>query len=272
MLEARGVTIAYGRRVAVAGADLRIGAGELVALCGPNGSGKSSLIGVMSGDLKPDLGEALIGGAPVAAFSVAALARRRAALEQSPTLSAPFTVAVLAGLAIPREVPPAVAAEIAARAMAAVGLAHRADERVHSLSGGQQRRAHLARALAQLEAGRSLGGGEALTLDEPTAGLDFAHQIRAMRAARVAADSGAAVLAALHDLSLAAAFADRIVLMRAGRIVTDEAPRAALSSDRLSEIYETPMCLFEAPDGGLCAVPSYLSPPFHSGASRCLSP
>ncbi|MFV0475806.1 MAG: hypothetical protein ACK5MQ_16610, partial [Pikeienuella sp.] len=173
--------------------------------------------------------------------------------------------------------PPAEAEAITSRALEAVGLANRTAERVRALSGGQQRRAHLARALAQLEAGRSRGEGFALLLDEPTAGLDFAHQIGAMRAARAAADQGAAVLVALHDLSLAAAFADRIALMRAGRVLADGAPAAALSETLLSDVYETPMRLFHSPDGALCAAPAYPAiPPIPGeaaeGASRCISP
>ncbi len=260
MIEARALRVVYGGSTAVDGVSLVVRPGEVVALCGPNGSGKSSLIGALAGDIRPAAGAAWIDGVAVLAMTPAGLARRRAALEQSPTLAAPFTVRALAGLAIPREIPPGEAAAIARRAIEAVGLAARADAPSPTLSGGQQRRAHLARALAQLEAGRRLGGGRALILDEPTAGLDVAHQIAALRAARRAADEGAAVLAALHDLSLAAAFADRIVLMRAGRIVADAPPAAVMTASRLREVYETPMNVFAAPDGALCAAPVYAAP------------
>ncbi|QIE55628.1 ATP-binding cassette domain-containing protein [Pikeienuella piscinae] len=269
MLEARGISVAFGRRRAVVAADLDVGAGELVALCGPNGSGKSTLIGALAGDIAPGAGEAVIGGEDVRALSAAHLALRRAALEQNPSLAAPFSVFALAGLAIPLAIPPAEAVEIVRRALDSVGLADRASDGVAALSGGQQRRAHLARALAQLDAGRRAGFGRALLLDEPTAGLDFSHQIGAMRAARVAADEGAAVLVALHDLSLAAAFADRIVLMQAGRVVADEAPRGALAPDRLSDVYETPMRLFDSPDGALCVAPVYPgTPPLRGNATE----
>ena len=257
MIEAAGLTVGYGDFIAVDRAELMVRAGEVVALCGPNGSGKSSLIGALAGDIRPRGGAALIDYVSVTAMSPAKLARRRAVLEQSPSLSAPFTVRALAGLGVPRETPPVEAEAIARWAIGAVGLSQMTDQRANTLSGGQQRRAHLARALAQLEAGRRLGGGRALILDEPTAGLDIAHQIAALRAARAAADDGAAVLTALHDLSLAAAFADRIALMRGGRIVADAQPKEALTPGRLREVYEAPIDVFTAPDGSLCAAPAY---------------
>ena len=116
-----------------------------------------------------------------------------------------------------------------------------ADSSVHALSGGQQHRAHLARTLAQLQAGQCLDCGFVLMLDEPTASLDITHQISVMQAARRASERGVAVVVVLHDLNLAAAFSDRIVMLSKGAVVAEDIPDDLLTPELLTEVYETPI-------------------------------
>ena len=246
------LVLGHGRAEVVRGVSLAAAPGELLALCGPNGSGKTTLLSALSGDLVPWRGRVTLAGRAIATLRPAALARGRAVLEQSPGLSADFDVDTLAALGIPREVAPGEAAGLVARALAAVDLADCAALSVARLSGGQRHRAHLARALAQLAAGRLLGGGHALLLDEPTASLDVAHQIGVMRAARAAAEQGAAVVVVLHDLTLAAAFADRIALMAEGRLAALGPPREVLTEAALSALYGTLLRVDEA--GGFLRV------------------
>ncbi|MEM6441003.1 MAG: ATP-binding cassette domain-containing protein, partial [Pseudomonadota bacterium] len=227
MLEAHGLALRLGGRAALDGADFVARKGEVTAVVGPNGAGKSTLLACLSGALRP-MGDVRMDGEDPAALPAAALALRRAVLEQTPSLGAPFTARALAGLALPREISPETAEGIVRRVLAQLGLAALADRRVTELSGGERHRAHLARALAQLAAGRALGHGGWLLLDEPTASLDLARQSDAMRAARAAAADGAGVVAVLHDLGLAAAFADRVAVMHRGRVVALAPPREAL--------------------------------------------
>lgn len=126
-----------------------------------------------------------------------------------------------------------------------------------SLSGGQRHRAHLARALAQLRAGRARGGGRYLLLDEPTASLDLAFAVAAMQAVRGAAMAGAGVAVVLHDLDLAAAFADRIALMEAGRILACDRPARVLTEARLTAVYATPVRVVTDARTGLRVLPIY---------------
>jgi iron complex transport system ATP-binding protein len=242
--------------VALDGVSLTLRPGETVALCGPNGAGKSTLIAALAGDLAPDTGAVLIGGEPVRALGAKALARRRAVLEQAPEIAAPFAVAEL--VALGAEVAPRRVADIGplvAQAMAEAGVAHLAGRPADRLSGGERARAHLARALAQVAAGRLSGGGDALLLDEPTASLDLAHQIAVMRGARRAAAEGAAVLAALHDLTLAAAFADRVALLAEGRLVALGPPADVFDPARLSDVYAAPVAVTRGPGGALRVAP-----------------
>jgi iron complex transport system ATP-binding protein len=279
MLEARAVTLRRGGRAALDGVSLRVGPGELVALCGPNGAGKSTLLATLAGDLRPEAGAATLDGRPLAALSAVALAAQRAVLEQAPSLSAAFTVAELARLgadAVPSA--PVDPDAMALRALSAVGMTAHARRAADRLSGGERARAHLARVLAQLWAGRAAGGGRFLLLDEPTASLDLAHQVAVMRAARAAADEGAGVLCVLHDLNLAAAFADRLALLREGRVAAEGAPEAVLTADRLGALYGAPIAVSRGENGALRIAPdlsSFVTRPAgasSTGAIPCSSP
>jgi iron complex transport system ATP-binding protein len=268
MLEADGLHLARGPVPALDGAALSLRPGEVLGLVGPNGAGKSTLIACLSGALAPDRGAVRLDGDAPARLSPAELARRRAVLEQTPASAAPFPLTDLVGLAIPREIPPARARSITAEALAAVGLGALAARPLDRLSGGERHRAHMARALAQRRAGRDLGHGRWLLLDEPTASLDLAHQASVLRAARAAAADGAGVLAALHDLTLAAAMADRLALMQAGRIVALGPPAEVLTPARLAPVYGLPVTVAPLPGGGLAVAPIHAL----EGDPPCSSP
>lgn len=271
MLEARGVHVLRGGRAALAGADLTLRGGEVVALVGPNGAGKSTLFAVLAGELRPGQGAATLDARPLACMTAAELALERAALEQSPSLSAPFSVAELVALGL-ASAPRAALDEagLVERAMQAVGVAHLAARAADRVSGGERSRAHLARALAQLWAGRAAGGGRFLLLDEPTAALDLAHQVAALGVARAEAAAGAGVLAVLHDLNLAAAFADRVVILSEGRAVADGPPEVVFGAELLSAVYGTPIAVERGRGGRLRIAPDL--PAAAAGASPCETP
>ncbi|MEM1346136.1 MAG: heme ABC transporter ATP-binding protein [Pseudomonadota bacterium] len=275
MLEAQGLSMRLGGRLVLEDVSLALSPGEVVAVIGPNGAGKSTLLGCLSGALRPADGSVTIDGDHPAALTPAALGQRRAVLEQTPEARAPFGLDELVGLAIPRAVSPKDADTIVARAIAALGLDALAKRAITELSGGERHRAHMARALAQLWAGRLLGAGRWLLLDEPTASLDLAHQDAVLRAARQVAREGAGVLAVLHDLTLAAAVADRIALMERGRLVALGTPEAVLTPERLGAVYALPVAVSAPVPGALAVTPLFSTAhrPGHSqGASPCSSP
>jgi iron complex transport system ATP-binding protein len=267
MLEAEGVHLALGATRALDGVTLAVRPGEVLGLIGPNGAGKSTLLACLSGALAPDRGAVRLDGEAPARLSPAELARRRAVLEQTPASAAPFVLADLVGLAIPREIPPARARTIVADSLAAVGLSYLAARPLDRLSGGERHRGHMARALAQHRAGRDAGAGRWLLLDEPTASLDLAHQASVLRAARAAAADGAGVLAVLHDLTLAAAMADRLALMQAGRVVALGSPAEVLTPARLAAVYGLPVAVAPLPGGPLAVTPIFAA----EGESACSS-
>lgn len=255
--------MARNGRVALDGVSICVAPGELLALCGPNGAGKSTLLGALAGD--PILSDSLVtlDGVELRRLAPEILARRRAVLEQAPSLAAAFTVSELAALGAsvaPLDGPSSLD-PIITHALSAAGAQGFAATPLVSLSGGEQARAHFARVLAQLVAGRATepSSTQALLLDEPTASLDLAHQSVLLRAALEIARDGVAVAAVLHDLNLAAAFADRVAILASGRLVAQGAPEMVLTSERLGSIYGVSVVVDRAPSGSVRVTPDYAS-------------
>ena len=240
MILARDIWLRRGGRTVLEGVDLELAAGEVLVLVGPNGAGKSSLLGVLAGEFAPDAGEVLFDDRPIAAYTNAELARRRAVLTQEHSISFPFLVREIVAMG---RAPWARRPEeddddrIIEAAMADTDVARFALRRTTELSGGERARVALARVLAQRT--------PVVLLDEPTAALDLGHQEQVMLLARRLAEQGRAVGVVLHDLSLAAAHADRIALLHEGRLVAAGAPREVLTAERIGEVYQVPVEVVE---------------------------
>jgi iron complex transport system ATP-binding protein len=227
-IAARGVCVRAGGAAILERVDLRVAAGEVVALVGPSGAGKSTLLGALSGDRTLVAGAVEIAGRDLRALRAADLAALRAVLPQRPQLAAGFTAREVVQLGAA-----ALSPEAARGLLDEVGLGALADRRYPTLSGGEQQRVQLARVLAQLRAHR----GSALILDEPTAALDPRAQRAVLDLARQAAAAGHAVIAALHDLTLAARWADRVAVLARGRVVACGPPAEALAPAALARAF-----------------------------------
>lgn len=210
MITARGITVSLGRTRVLDDVSLALHAGQFALLAGPNGAGKSTLLSVLAGLLHPDRGEVRC---PMPR------AERIAWLAQREGSAWDMTVREIAALGrLPHGgVDPD--GRVAA-ALQRCGLDALAERRLSRLSGGEARRALLARALAT--------GAELLLLDEPTAALDPAQAFGVLGLLRAEADGGRAVLAAVHAPEMAAAFADRLLVLDRGRLVADGPPMAVL--------------------------------------------
>ena len=190
-------------RIVLRDVDFSAGPGELVALCGPNGAGKTTLLRALAG-LLPD------GARPDP--------RRVAYVPQGARCAWALTVAQVAALG---RIPHGDAAPAAVqRALEACGIAHLRAERVDRISGGEARRAMLARAFATEP--------EIFLLDEPTADLDPAAAHAIMGLLRRTAGEGRTVIVVLHAIELALRYADRVVVLSDGRIVADRPAGEAL--------------------------------------------
>ncbi|MSQ41495.1 MAG: ABC transporter ATP-binding protein [Dehalococcoidia bacterium] len=222
-----------GQRV-LDGATLTLRAGELLGLVGPNGAGKTTLLRAATARVPLASGRVEVAGRPLHALSPRALARLVAVVQQLP--EAPTTMAVAELVLLGRTPHLRLLGRESARDYAAAGEAMRragcarfAGRALGTLSGGERRRAFVARALAQEPA--------LLLLDEPTANLDPQAQGEIFALLRELAADGAGVLVVVHDLTLAAAYCDRIALLHSGRIVVAGAPEAVLTAEHVRRAY-----------------------------------
>ncbi|MYR45125.1 heme ABC transporter ATP-binding protein [Streptomyces sp. SID5910] len=251
LAEAEGLRVDLGGRPVLDGVDVRVRAGEVLALVGPNGAGKSTLLGALAADVPAAEGVVRVHGRPVAAWSAPELALRRAVLPQSASLSFPFPVEDVVRMGRApwaggdgEDEDDAVVAE----AMARTEVSGFAGRPFSALSGGERARVALARVLAQR--------APLLLLDEPTAALDLRHQELVLRLCRERARAGDAVVVVLHDLGLAAAYAHRVAILCAGRVAADGPPAGVFSEQLLSEVYDQPVEVLPHPrTGGLLVTP-----------------
>ena len=239
MLAARNLTVRAGRRLLLDDVTLTLKPGELLALVGPNGAGKTTLLRALAGDMDVAHGSVLCAGATLQDIAPLALAQMRAVHAQHQRTDLEYTAAQVVELGrFPHHHgrPGAEDRQIARAAMALTGVDGMAARICATLSGGEQARVHLARALAQIWTAPE--GAHALLLDEPVAALDIAWQHRTLACAREFAQRrGCAVLAIVHDLNLAARYADRMVLLAEGRIRADATPAAVLASPELAQAF-----------------------------------
>ena len=217
---ATGLVVAYDGRPVLRGVDLRVHAGEVVAILGANGSGKSTLVKAVLGLLTPVTGEVRLFGTPRQRFRewrrIGYVPQRLGAASGVPaTVREVVSSGRLARRGLLR---PATAAdrEAVATALTDVGLLDRAADPVGTLSGGQQQRVLIARALAC--------GPELLVLDEPTAGVDAASQQAFAAALAGFVGRGGSVLLVAHELGPLAPLVNRAVVVHHGEVVHDGPP------------------------------------------------
>jgi iron complex transport system ATP-binding protein len=238
MLEARGISVKYGERDAVADVSLRAVPGEVTAIIGPNGAGKSTLMRALNGALQPARGEILLDGKPLRSFARRAVGRRIAVVAQEAELRFPVTVMEFVlggryawsgmgawGWETERDV------TVAQEVLRETELEDFSTRLMSELSGGERQRALLARALAT--------EASILLLDEPTANLDLAHQATLLRLVRARCDQRkAAAVIVTHDINLAAEFSDRVLLLLNGRMLAAGTPQEVLTPLLLREVFE----------------------------------
>lgn len=240
-LRCAGVGVSYGATVALDGVDLTVAAGEVLAVLGASGSGKSTLLHAVAGLVRPSTGEVWVAGRRVAAPGHSTPPERRHVglvfqdFALWPHLSAVETVAYplrRTGHSV------AVARARAQALLDRLDIGHLAGRRPAELSGGEQQRVGLARAIAR--------DPRVFLLDEPTSHLDthvraaFQECVRDRQAA-----TGAAAVYATHDAGEALALADRVALLVDGRVVQVASPVV---------VYAEPVSLAAARLTGPCSV------------------
>lgn len=228
-------------RDALMDVSLTVRPGEFHAVIGPNGSGKTTLLRVALGLVRPTGGSASVSGRPAHDWPRQALARVVGVVPQREESAFPQRVrdAVLLGRyphlsAWGRERPEDYAA--VDTALAACDAAHLADRWLWTLSGGEQQRVRLARALAQEP--------RVLILDEPTASLDVRHEMELFERVRALADGGGlGAVMITHHVNLAARFADRVLLLDEGREAARGGPAEVLTRATVERVFAWPVTI-----------------------------
>jgi iron complex transport system ATP-binding protein len=252
VLKADYIVAGYGAIEVLRGVSMELHAGELLAIVGPNGAGKSTLLKVIGGTLARVRGDVELFGRPLDSYDRRTLATLLATVAQENSIAFQFSVleVVLMGRA------PHLGAfhfetrrdlEIAHSALEHFDLLALARRPIQELSGGERKRAFLARALAQ-EAKIAL-------LDEPTAFLDLKHVADIFSRFRaLCIERGMAVVATLHDLNAAALYADRVLLMKDGAAIACGTPEAVLTEQNLREFYDIEVYVGRNPSSGALVV------------------
>ena len=299
-----GLCVGVPRRRIVDGATIHVDEGELVGLLGPNGSGKSTMLKSIYRTMDRECGDILIDGRDIDDLSLRDSARMLSVVTQHNYYNFDFKVedVVLMGRTPHKRAMEMDSDEdfrIVDEALAKVNMLDFKDRTFSSLSGGEQQRIILARALAQQTPclipvsythltlpttsrrqrqmcirDSVLSGGEqakvrlcklmnretnVLLLDEPTNHLDIKYQLEVLD---IVKSLGCTALCALHDLNLAAEYCDRIYILHDGRIVMEGTPEEVITEGMIREIYGVRASVERNPHTGMLNVVYY---PAHSG-------
>jgi iron complex transport system ATP-binding protein len=246
-IDVNNLSYSYGNFKVLSDITFSVRKGDFFIVIGPNGSGKTTLMKVVAGILKLQSGRLEILGQPIDQYTRKALARTIAFVPQTLPVDFPFSVTEVVlmgrspylgmlGLEQERDL------EIARQAIAFTGVEHLAHRKLDQLSGGEQQRVFIARAICQEP--------EVILLDEPTASLDLAHQVRLLDLMeKLKREKGVTVVMISHDVNLAAMYADSLLLLNKGQIVSRGNPDQVLTFQTLEEVYGCTLLVDESPLG-----------------------
>jgi iron complex transport system ATP-binding protein len=246
------VSVSLGGKRVVDGITARVASGEWVTLIGPNGAGKSTLLRAIAGLVAFD-GSIELDGAPLPELGRREVARRLAFVPQSPLLPSEMRVREYVLLGRTPHIGPfghesRADLDAAARALERLDLADFSDRPLRTLSGGEQQRAVLARALAQ--------EAPVLLLDEPTTALDIGRQQQALELVAELREQGQlTVLSAMHELTLAMQYADRLILLSEGHLVATGPSDEIATESLISMHYRAQVRVVDGDDGPVAVIP-----------------
>jgi iron complex transport system ATP-binding protein len=249
-LEAQTLSCSYGansRQSVLQGVNLSLHPGELVGLIGPNGAGKTTLLRALSRLLRPDRGQVLLKGRDIWQLSPRQVARQIGRVPQTANAAWPYPVEQVVQMGrfphhswlTPLNGQDAAIVDIVMTRLELQPLRQRT---LDTLSGGEQQRVLIARALAQQPA--------ILLLDEPIANLDINHQHQVLGLIQdLAQTSRLAIFMAIHDLELAARYCHRLILLHQGQIWAAGQPADVLKDSHMEAVFGVESRLYRDPLG-----------------------
>ena len=247
-IQAQELSFSYENEAVFTNTSFSIGAGELVALIGPNGSGKTTLLRILLGLLRPNAGQVVIDNRRLQSYDPKQLAKTVAYVSQLTGLNFPLTALELVSLGrFPHgsRLSFSSADSLAVRrALEATHSLHLSERNFTTLSGGEQQKVLIARALAQ--------SASILLLDEPTVHLDLFHQLQILSALkRQCVEQQITVLTVLHDVNLISLFADKALLLGSGQLRAFGPVAEVINEANIKELLGVDMKAAEDPETGL---------------------
>lgn len=241
-ISAENIHVLFDRKEILNGVDLVAGNGRFIGVVGPNGSGKSTFLKCIYRVLKPTTGAVYLDDIALRNYSAKEAAKKIAVVAQHNLVGFDFTVQemVLMGRAPHKNAldrDNAYDYQVVNDALKTTGMEAFKERSFSSLSGGEQQRVVLARALAQQT--------PCLILDEPTNHLDIKYQLQLMR---IVKESGCTIISAIHDLNIAARYCDEIYILSKGRIRAHGAPHSVLTKELINEVFEVKATLLQEQD------------------------
>lgn len=248
---ADNIGITLGNRRILENISMHVENKEFVGIIGPNGSGKSTFLKSIYRVLKPDAGMISLNSIPLTKMSIRNSALLMGVVSQHNYYNFDFTVeeVVLMGRSPHKhamERDNSLDYDIVRESLRTVGMESFSERSFSTLSGGEQQRVILARALAQQTS--------CLILDEPTNHLDIKYQLQLMS---IVKELHLTVISAIHDLNIASMFCDKLYVMRNGRIAACGTPREVLTKNNIKDIYEIDAEIIEDSKGQMHILYSY---------------
>ena len=232
-LKINNLSFSYGPIQILKNVDLRVELGEMLSIVGPNGSGKSTLLKCINRILKTKINSILIDDQDTSKLDLKALSKLMGFVPQSSASAFPFTVFDVVMMGRKPYIHWSIGErdnEIVAHIMDFLGISHLAMRYFTELSGGEQQKVIIARALAQEP--------QLLLLDEPTSSLDIKHQLEILCMLKGLAQSKErSVIVSMHDLNLASRFSDRMLMLKRGTIYALGSPEEVLTEKNIEAVY-----------------------------------
>jgi len=227
------LSFSYAGKQVLKNVELEVKLGEILSIVGPNGSGKSTLLKCINRILKTQQNTVLIDGKDASKINLKELSKIMGYVPQTATSAFPFTVFDVVLMGRKPYIHWSISErdnEIVAEMLDYLGIGELAMRSYNELSGGEQQKVIIARALAQQP--------ELLLLDEPTSSLDIKHQLEILCMLKGLAESRErSVIVSMHDLNLASRFSDRMLMLKQGCIYAVGTPEDVLTQENIEAVY-----------------------------------
>lgn len=242
-VDIKNLTLGFGKKIVLDNLSLQLEHGVFTGIIGPNGSGKSTMLKTIYRTIEVAEKAVFIDGKPVEEYSFKETAQKQAVLAQHNYYNFDFKVldVVLMGRSPYKEAMDddnEYDYALARGCLEIVGMEAFENSNFSVLSGGEQQRVMLARALTQET--------PCLILDEPTNHLDIKYQLQLLN---IIKSRRLTVFAALHDLNIAALYCDKLIAIKDGHVVASGTPAQVLTKDFIKNVFEVNADIFQRADG-----------------------